>query len=247
MNHEILRRPLAELTDIAFHCACGHDHSIKIGALEIGPGASTRVAALARPYGARPACRGCQHVRRAGRTCACPVEGRRTRRRRLRISGASSAPGRLRRRAVFLEASDEKGGYGLLIAVGSGVLNDITRPSADVCICRTSSSAPRRPWTGTRAALAHCLPRHKDELLLALCRRHHRRHGRHEPRAARDDRGGLRRRAGQVYSAGGLAPGRAGARRVPLRADFRLHARRARDLRRPPRAWRTATPTLWDV
>lgn len=128
MNHEILRRPLAELTDVAFHCDCGHEHRIKIGALEVGPGVSAHVAGRALPY----ACR----VLLVADVNTFAVLGERVLA-QLKDAGIDAdafvfpeehlhpdafAVGRL-----FLEASDENRRYGLLIAVGSGVLNDITR------------------------------------------------------------------------------------------------------------------------
>lgn len=129
MDHEILRRPLAELTDIAFNCACGHDHSIQIGTLTVGPGASKRVAEAAKPYQAR-------RILLVADVHTFDVLGERVLA-QLKDAGLAadayvfpeehlhpdaSAVGRL-----FIEASDEKADYGLLIAVGSGVLNDITR------------------------------------------------------------------------------------------------------------------------
>lgn len=53
MTHDILHRPLSELTNISFSCACGHEHRIQIGTLAVGPGASSQVAGAARAYAAR--------------------------------------------------------------------------------------------------------------------------------------------------------------------------------------------------
>lgn len=49
MTHDILHRPLSELTNISFSCACGHEHRIQIGTLAVGPGASSQVAGAAGP------------------------------------------------------------------------------------------------------------------------------------------------------------------------------------------------------
>ena len=53
MTHDIVHRPLSELTNISFSCACGHEHRIQIGTLAVGPGASSQVAGAARAYAAR--------------------------------------------------------------------------------------------------------------------------------------------------------------------------------------------------
>lgn len=129
MTHDILHRPLSELTNISFSCACGHEHRIQIGTLAVGPGASSQVAGAARAYAAR-------RILLVADVHTFEVLGKSVLE-QLKGAGLDTdayvfpdqhlhpdafAVGRL-----FLEASDEKADYGLLIAVGSGVLNDITR------------------------------------------------------------------------------------------------------------------------
>ena len=129
MTLNILKRPLSELTDLSFSCSCGHEHSIKIGTLAVGPGASSRVAETAAAYAPRRILlvadvhtfavlgeRVLQQLKDAGLAADAYVFPEQ------HLHPDAFAVGRL-----FLEASDEKAGYSLLIAVGSGVLNDMTR------------------------------------------------------------------------------------------------------------------------
>lgn len=129
MTDSILHRPLSELTDISFSCDCGHTHSIQIGTLAVGPGASSRVAETAKACAPRRillvadvhtfdvlGSRVLEQLKGAGLDADAYVFPD------SHLHPDASAVGRL-----FLEASDEKAGYSLLIAVGSGVLNDITR------------------------------------------------------------------------------------------------------------------------
>lgn len=129
MDPTILKRPIDELTQISFHCDCGHDHSIKIGRLLVGSGVSARVAEVAEPY---KACR----VLVVADVNTYAVLGEKVLHQLEDAGFAADAyvfpdhhlhPDAAALGRLFIEASDETKHYGLLIAVGSGVLNDTTR------------------------------------------------------------------------------------------------------------------------
>ncbi len=130
MSIDILHTPIERLSQVDFDCECGHHHAIHIGAIDIGPDASKHVPALAAPYFAKgPVLVVCDchthavlaetvtaDLKAAGAQADCyifPEE---------HLHPDAFALGRL-----FIEASDETKRYALLIAVGSGTLNDITR------------------------------------------------------------------------------------------------------------------------
>lgn len=130
MSLDILHTPIEKLTQTDFECECGHRHTIRIGTIDIGPEASAHVPALAAPYFAKgPVLVVCdchtyevlgrkvtEDLIAAGAQTDCYVFPEQ------HLHPDAFALGRL-----FLEASDETKNYALLIAVGSGTLNDITR------------------------------------------------------------------------------------------------------------------------
>lgn len=130
MDKNILTAPISELNNIDFDCGCGHHHFIKIGSITIARGASDRVAEIAAPYFAKgPILVVCdvnthrvlgkkvhEQLKAAGADADCYIFPEK------HLHPDAFSLGRL-----FIEASDEQRKYGLLIAVGSGTLNDITR------------------------------------------------------------------------------------------------------------------------
>lgn len=130
MEKDILTSPISELTQVDFDCDCGHHHSIHIGAIDISRGASDHVAALAAPFFEKgPVLVVCDchtydvlgkkvtgDLHAAGAKADCYVFPEK------HLHPDPFSLGRL-----FIEASDEQKNYALLIAVGSGTLNDITR------------------------------------------------------------------------------------------------------------------------
>ena len=130
MYKDILTAPLSELTQVDFECECGRRHTISIGALEIGSGVSGNVARLAAPYLEKgPALVVCDKNTYA-------VLGEKIYR-QLEDAGLKAYlqifpekhlhPDEYALGRLLIEASDEARGCALLIAVGSGTLNDITR------------------------------------------------------------------------------------------------------------------------
>ncbi len=130
MEKNILTTPLSELTNVDIDCTCGKRHSIHIGTIEISRGASGRVAEIAAPYFAKgPVLVVCdvntyavlgkkihEQLKAAGADADCYVFPEK------HLHPDAFAVGRL-----LIEATDERRNYSLLIAVGSGTLNDITR------------------------------------------------------------------------------------------------------------------------
>ena len=130
MAIDLLNTPIAELTNVDITCSCGKNHSIHIGTIDISRNASDHVADIARPYFERgPILVVCdvnthavlgkkvhEQLLAAGADADCYIYPEK------HLHPDAFAVGRL-----LIEATDERRKYGLLIAVGSGTLNDITR------------------------------------------------------------------------------------------------------------------------
>ena len=130
MEHSILTAPLHELTNVDFQCDCSRRHTIKIGAIEIGSGVSSRTAELAAPYLENgPALVVCD-------AHTYEILGKKVHEQLVNAGLKADLfifpdkhlhPDAFALGRLLIEASDEEKGYALLIAVGSGTLNDTTR------------------------------------------------------------------------------------------------------------------------
>ena len=128
MKDKLLTLPIQEMTDISFSCDCGRSHSVKIGTLLIGEGVSRRVPEIAAAYDGRVLVvadantyrvlgeRVLGDLKDAGREADAFI-----------YPDAHLHPDAYTLGRLFIEASDETRNYRLLIAVGSGTINDVTR------------------------------------------------------------------------------------------------------------------------
>lgn len=130
ITERILHMPVSELTSVSFDCTCGKHHSVRIGELVTGRGASREIVRAARPYA----------VERAGRVMVVadchtyPLLGQRVEE-QLRnanfdvfsyvFQAEHLHPDAQTLGTLLIEASEKP--LSLMIAVGSGTINDITR------------------------------------------------------------------------------------------------------------------------
>jgi len=124
---DILNMPLRSLADISFDCDCGHTHDAHLGTILIEDGASFRVAELAAPYLTGT-------VMLVADTHTYAVLGKRD---HAQLEAAADPvktqiftehhliPDARTLGTLLIEASAEP--VALLVAVGSGTLNDVTR------------------------------------------------------------------------------------------------------------------------
>lgn len=125
----ILTTPLSQLTDVTFDCECGKTHSIKIGSLLIGDGVSSKVAEAAEKYLPGPILVVCDIHTDAvlGNKVAEDLKAAGAKVDKLVFEAEHLHPDATTLGRLLIEASDETKNYNLLIAVGSGTLNDVTR------------------------------------------------------------------------------------------------------------------------
>ncbi len=130
MERKILHMDPSDMTNLSYDCSCGRHHAIRIGELLIGRGASREIVRAARPYA----------VERPGRTFIVAdthtydILGRSVEA-QLRDAGVDTAsfvfpdehliPNAKTLGTLLIEASEAP--TALMVAVGSGSINDSTR------------------------------------------------------------------------------------------------------------------------
>jgi len=130
MNEHILTMPVSEMTGLDFMCECGNRHSVDIGEIIIERGASDKVLEVARKYmkdNNVMVVADCHTWEVLGEKVTAQLTDGGVNVRTLVFPDKHLFPNANTIGHLLIEASDESQPVSLMIAVGSGTLNDVTR------------------------------------------------------------------------------------------------------------------------
>ncbi len=127
LRDTFITMPAEEMTQISFDCDCGKTHAISIGELLIGRGVSAQTARLAAPFmGGKILLVADVHTYEVlGRAVEAQLKAAGARQRSHIFPDHHLVPNAHTLGTLLIEASEEP--LSLLVAVGSGTLNDVTR------------------------------------------------------------------------------------------------------------------------
>ncbi|NLD87919.1 MAG: sn-glycerol-1-phosphate dehydrogenase [Clostridiales bacterium] len=129
MNEHILSMPVSEMTSLNFECECGKRHSIDIGDIIIDRGVSDRVYEVAKKHMSKKTLlvADCHTWEVLGEKVYQQLTDKGCEVRTLVFPDKHLFPNNTTLGELLIEASDEADPISLMIAVGSGTLNDVTR------------------------------------------------------------------------------------------------------------------------